>query len=172
MHSPSLFAKMDPSDLLQAVLNAVTDFSTTERFTLCKTHAPQIVECFPDWLRVAEQQGAGTPEYHSFLNKLYLISKILADNYGNGEAFAALVREGEMNTFAQWERKIEQSVELTRELRLHEASSLLTDYLIDVRELNDFGYRHMAATTHWYISQAHLHDRREQYAIAHGQRSL
>ena len=110
--------------------------------------------------------------YHRYLNDLYVISKSMADQFGCTQAFHDLVAEDQSNPFAKWERKIEQGQALIREDHCLEAARLLSDYLIDVRDLDGYGYRHLAATTHWYISQAHGKIGRRNDAVAHAEQAL
>jgi len=162
----------DSQALLQRLLDAVQRVDGRSIYYLCKANSQLFQKSFESWLRHAEDLTSDGEQYHSYLNGLYIIAKTMSDSVGEGRLFETLVHAGEDNAFARWERKLEQAQELTGELRLDEAASLLSDHLIDVRHLPGFGYRHMMATTHWYISQVHFNARRRDDAVAHCEQSL
>jgi tetratricopeptide (TPR) repeat protein len=162
----------DAAELLALLLGSMQDDGPgPTTFDLCREHGEDIQRRFGEWLDAAEGLRENRSSYHRHLNHLYVISKMMSDNLGV-PLFSQLVEAGRENTFARWERTLEQGQALVRQLRLSEAASLLCDHLIDKSDLREFGYRHLAATTHWYISQAHLHAGRRDDAVGHGERSL
>lgn len=170
VQSPSPSAATLP--LLALILDAVDASDDSRLVSLLRDNADAVMEAFEDWLVPPPQVQPGSAEYHRYMNALYVISKTMSDCLGRGGLFQLLVRPTQDNSFAQWERRLEAGQRLVQQLRCGEAASLLSDHLIDVRDLPGFGYRHMVATTHWYISQAHLHARRRNDAVAHGRRAL
>jgi tetratricopeptide (TPR) repeat protein len=163
----------DATLLLERLLDAIDKRDGRSTYYLCKANANLVHGSFKKWLDHAADLTLDPVRYHRYLNGLYMISKTMSDSVQQGRLFFdVLVHRRESNSFALWERELEQAQKLVAELRLNEAASLLSDHLIDVRRLPGFGYRHMIATTHWYISQAHFNARRRDDAMAHAERSL
>ena len=123
----SLLAAIDAGDMMRLAI-------------LCRENAKPLLDAFPFWLTPPESIPSGSPEYHKYLNALYVISKFNADSLGVGGLFAMLVAAEQTNPFAAWEAKINQALDLNRELEWEAAACMLSDHLIDVRELHGFGF--------------------------------
>lgn len=142
--------------------------------TLCRENLEQIGTSFAAWLFPPDTIVHDSPEYRRYFNALYLISKVPADVLGSGYGlFAALVAADQSNPFAIWESTINRALALMKvEGEFKAAADVLTDHLIDVRDLHGFGYAHMSATTHWYISQSSCNLRDRDATIKHAEQAL
>src|SRR5688572_6696222 len=133
------------------VESLVDELPGPRTWKLCEDQRDAIVAAFPSWLDAVEPSPRGTKgaldaaAYHRRVNHLYIISKMMTDNF-RVPLFSQLVAPQRHNPLAAWERKLDEAVRLTRALQLDEAASLLSDHLIDASRLPGFGYRHMCAT--------------------------
>jgi tetratricopeptide (TPR) repeat protein len=160
------------ASLLASLLDAIEQQDDPRLMSLLSENAALVMEAFQGWVTPPPQLPPDSAEYHRYINALYIISKTMSDCLGHTGLFLCLVYPAVDNPLARWERVLEAGQRLVYMLRADEAVSVLSNLLIDVRGLQGFAYQHMTATTHWYISQAHLHRRRRDDAVAHGLRAL
>lgn len=138
-----------------------------------RENAKKIFAAYAAWLTSGNLFARTPQENDQFWNCMYVIAKFADHNVvGSQGLFKQLVAQGQDNPFSRWERKIDQALQLIRELDFEQAAKVLSDHLIDQRERSSFGYSHMSATTHWYLSQCYHNLRRRDEAVGHAERAL
>lgn len=161
-----------PEQLLEVLLSFHDSQEGQGMFQLCQANRDLIVRSFPQWLATPPDVARNADSYHRYMSGMYYISRFMSLAGLDKSLYPLLISTGQTNPFAAWERKLEQSLELMREGRSEEAVLILSDYLIDNRKRTEHGFRHMAATTHFYVSLAYVRLKKYAEAIAHSETSL
>ncbi|HET6250903.1 MAG TPA: tetratricopeptide repeat protein [Tepidisphaeraceae bacterium] len=162
----------DATALRAALFELLAAGDQESLLSFCKAHAKEILQHFASWRATATSEASDPEQSERDVGNLYAIGKIFANHLGNGGPLAAIIDPSEQSDIAGWERTLAMAMNLIRQMQYEEANRLLSDQLIDSRDLKGHGHLHLSATTHWYLSQCNWLQADRNGAIAHGERSL
>lgn len=138
--------------LFDAIARGDSDALTTA----VTTHETTILDAFASWRTVPDALREDPAGLQRYANGLIGIAQLFHQR-GRPELLALLTGSAEDNPIEAWRETLSQANELREQLRLAEAVALLTDLLIDTRELAGSGVDTLRPPTYGLLGDLQFH---------------
>ena len=169
---PDKPAPLTPEQLWTTLFQAaaVNDAATVER--LCRACRPAVVQHFPVWQTVPEEQRQDPAAVQQRIQVLLAVAQCFANHLHDPSLMQRLMGPPESNPIVQWKDKLNQTRELMNGLRYAEAADLLANVLIDTRELEGSGVDRYLPLTLGHLGECYFQQGQADRALPHLEKAL
>jgi tetratricopeptide (TPR) repeat protein len=140
----SLFGKRDPvinnpDELREHLFRAAVARDLGKLDRLCRAHRDTILATFPQWQRVPEAVRADQAAVQRYAEGLIGVAQFFDERLQTPDLIRLLMGAPESNPLVGWQDRLRQARRLMEDARYAEARALLSDLLIDTRNLQGSG---------------------------------
>jgi hypothetical protein len=146
LFGPRVPTPSDPEELKRVVFLAAYSGDRRRLEGLCRANSEAIRAHFPGWQKVPEEIRDHPPTVDQYVSGLVAIAQIFAESLGHQDLMQRLVGSPQNNPLVRWQDTLDRARRSMNEFRYAEALDVLSDLLIDTRELRGSGadrYRHI-----------------------------
>jgi tetratricopeptide (TPR) repeat protein len=129
----------DPDQLWQALYQAARAGYGRRLEKLCRVNREGILAHFPQWQKVPEEVRSDPAAVQPYVESMIAIAQTFADRLGSQELMQRLIGTEQNNPLLRWQEGLRRAEEMMADLRYPEARELLSDLLIDARNLQGSG---------------------------------
>ncbi|MCI0460861.1 MAG: tetratricopeptide repeat protein [Gemmataceae bacterium] len=155
----------NPDELREHLFRAARarDFGRLGR--LAKAHRATILEHFPEWQRVPESVRADPSAVQPYAEGLIAVAQFFDERLGTPDLIQSLMGTPESNPLIGWEERLRQARRLMEDVRYREARALLSDLLIDTRNLQGTGSDAYLPVTLGLLGECWFQEREVEKAV-------
>jgi tetratricopeptide (TPR) repeat protein len=141
-------APEEPEALREALFEAAARGDGKRFEGLCRARREVIAANFPAWHTVPEPIRGDRQAVQRYVEGLMAVGRAFEHFFGDGSLMAKLIGPREDNPVTRWQDGLARAQALMEGLQFAEAKEVLTDLLIDIRDLQAFGPVCLPAMTH------------------------
>ena len=147
---------LDPEHLRTVLFQAVAanDERTLEQ--LGRAHRRAVLELFPSWQTMPEALRNDPRAAEQYVQGLIGVARFFADRLHESAPLERLMGTPDSNPLAQWRNKLTRARELMNDLHYAEAVEILSDLLIDARQLEGSGVEHYLPPTLGHLGECYF----------------
>jgi tetratricopeptide (TPR) repeat protein len=103
--------------------------------SLCRRHRDLIRQHFDGWRKLPAEIREDRDQVQAYMDGLVVVAELFEQRFGDPALMGLLLGPPGDNPIVRWQGKLAEASKLKDELRYGDAAQLLTDLLIDVRDL-------------------------------------
>jgi tetratricopeptide (TPR) repeat protein len=157
----------DPDKLKNALFQAVGQGDHKKLERLCRKNRQTVVDSFPGWQQPPETVRNDPVAMQSYAQAIIALAQVFAVRLACPDLLDRLIGTEESNPLLKWQKHLGQAKDLMAELRYADARDLLTNLLIDVRDLKGSGTDKYLPITHGYLGECYFQTRDAEKAVPH-----
>ena len=146
----------DPDQLREQLSAAALAGDRARLAALCRQHQGMIAANFAAWKQVPQAVRGDPAQVQRYVQDLIAVAQFFADSLGRPELLQGLMGPSETNPILRWQDRLQQAGALMEELRYADAVALLTDLLIDVRDLQGSAVERLLPITHGRLGECYF----------------
>jgi tetratricopeptide (TPR) repeat protein len=162
----------DPDRLREALFDAVAKGDLRQLEKRCRANQKRIVELFPAWQKVPESVRHDPSAMPRYAAGLIEVAKLFAERLATPALLQRLVGDETSNPLVAWQKRLGEARDAMGELRYVEARDLLTNLLIDARELSGSGVDRYQPITLGFLGECFFQGGEAEKAIPHMEEAL
>jgi tetratricopeptide (TPR) repeat protein len=162
----------DPDQLREALFQAAGRGDRKRLEGLCRKNRQAVLDHFPRWQKPPEALRSDPAAMQGYVHGLVSVAQVFAERLGCPDLLNRLMGTPDSNPLLRWQDRLGQAQQLMAELRYQEARDLLTDVLIDVRELEGTGADKYRPVTLGCLGECYFQDREADKAVPHLEQAL
>ena len=162
----------DPKRLWDELFAATRAADGKRLERLARANQAAILEHFPVWRKVPDEVRADPSAVQSYAHTLIGLAQIFAEKLGRPELMNLLTGTPENNSLLRWQELLRRTRAMMDGLRYDEARPLLTDTLIDARNMQGTGVERYLPITHGYLAECHFQTGGVEQALPHLEQAL
>jgi tetratricopeptide (TPR) repeat protein len=162
----------NPDQLREHLFAAALTGDRARLAALCRQHQEMAAANFAAWQRVPEPLRGDPAQVQRYIHGLVSVAEFFADSLGRPELLQRLTGNAESNPIVRWQEKLQQAGALMEELRHADAAALLTDVLIDVRDLEGSAVERYLPITQGRLGECYFQGGKAAKAVAPTENAL
>jgi len=146
-----------------------------ELLRLCRAHRDAIRQHFAGWANLRAYEGVDAKDRNQvqfIINGLGKTAQLFRDKLGDSSLWDRMVGPPESSPFTRFQKALEQAKKLAAELEYQQAIDLMTNCLIEIKDLQGSGADNMRAYGHGMIGVAMFNSNRAGDAMPHFHQAL
>jgi tetratricopeptide (TPR) repeat protein len=162
----------DPERLRAALFDAAAagDRRRLEKF--CRANRQAVLDNFAVWRKPPDALQGDKAGMQRYIHGLVSVAELFASRLGAPELFQRLTGAGQDNPLVRWQEQLARARKLMAELAYAEARDLLTDVLIDVRQLKGTGVDAYLPVTQGLLGECYVQTREAEKGLPHLEQAL
>jgi hypothetical protein len=165
LFGPHVPKPSDPGELKRVVLLTVRSGDRRRLERLCRTNSEGIRTHFPGWRKVPEQIRDDPAAVQQYVAGLVAIAQVFAESLGHQDLMQRLVGSPQNNPLVRWQDTLGKARQWMDGFRYAKAQAVLSDLLIDTRELRGSGADKYRPITLGYLGESYFQSGDAQKAV-------
>jgi tetratricopeptide (TPR) repeat protein len=162
----------DPDRLRAALFESAAAGDRRRMEKLCRANRQAVLDHFADWQKPPDTIRDDQAGMQRYVHGLITVAELFAHRLGAPELLQRLTGGGGNNPLVRWQEQLARARQLMADLAYPEARDLLTDVLIDVRQLKGTGVDAYLPVTLGLLGECYFQCREAEKGLPHLEQAL